>query len=100
MSQFTIYRNHNARTKNRIPFLLDVQSDLLSDLGTRVVIPLALTTTFKGKVLCPHGENFDYETHKTHLLNRCGNRNRLLAMAPNLAGSARRTEAQHPVLPH
>lgn len=51
MAQFTIYRNQNARTKTRIPLLLDVQSDLVSDLGTRVVIPLAWTTAFKGKVL-------------------------------------------------
>jgi toxin CcdB len=51
MSQFTIYRNQNVHTKNRIPFLLDVQSDLVSELGTRVVIPLTLATAFKGKVL-------------------------------------------------
>jgi hypothetical protein len=57
-SQFTIHRNPNVHTKNWIPFLLDVQSDLVSDLETRVVIPLALATTFKGKILCRHGENF------------------------------------------
>lgn len=40
MPQFAVHRNRNAATKARFPFLLDVQSDLLEDLGTRVVIPL------------------------------------------------------------
>jgi len=30
----------------QIPFLLDVQADLLSDLATRVVVPLILATSF------------------------------------------------------
>jgi toxin CcdB len=41
MAQFTVYRNKSARTKATFPFLVDVQSDLLEDLRTRVVIPLS-----------------------------------------------------------
>jgi toxin CcdB len=41
MTQFTVYRNKNARTKALFPLLVDVQSDLLEDLQTRVVIPLS-----------------------------------------------------------
>ena len=41
MAQFIVYRNKNARTKPIFPFLVDVQSDLLEDLQTRVVIPLS-----------------------------------------------------------
>ena len=37
MTQFTLHRNPNPRTHTDIPFLLDVQSDLLSVLATRVV---------------------------------------------------------------
>jgi len=40
MAQFTVYRNKSARSKGTFPFLVDVQSDLLEDLQTRVVIPL------------------------------------------------------------
>lgn len=40
MAQFTVYRNKNPKSKAYIPFLLDVQSDLLGDLSTRVVVPL------------------------------------------------------------
>jgi toxin CcdB len=41
MAQFTVYRNKSARTKATFPFLVDVQSDLLEDLRTRLVIPLS-----------------------------------------------------------
>ena len=41
MAQFTVHRNKSARTKATFPFLVDVQSDLLEDLQTRVVIPLS-----------------------------------------------------------
>src|SRR5689334_4836481 len=40
MAQFDVHRNPNPATRARIPYLLDVQSDLLSLLGTRIVVPL------------------------------------------------------------
>ncbi|KFZ28147.1 plasmid maintenance protein CcdB [Pseudidiomarina atlantica] len=40
MSQFWAYHNPNSRTCAEYPFLLEVQSDLLSDLRTTVVMPL------------------------------------------------------------
>ena len=40
MSQFDVYTNPNPETKQAIPYLLDVQADFLSNLTTRVVIPL------------------------------------------------------------
>lgn len=51
MTQFTIYKNKNAATKTRIPYLLDVQSGLLDSLETRLVIPLAPLSFLKGKVI-------------------------------------------------
>ena len=41
MAQFTIYTNANAQTKQLYPYLLELQSNLLSDLATCVVAPLA-----------------------------------------------------------
>lgn len=41
MAQFTVYRNKIERSKTVFPLLVDVQSDLLEDLQTRVVIPLS-----------------------------------------------------------
>ena len=40
MSQFDIYPNPNPETRQAIPYLLDVQADMLGVLATRVVIPL------------------------------------------------------------
>ncbi len=40
MAQFDVYRNPDPRTHQTIPYLLDVQSDLLDALATRVVVPL------------------------------------------------------------
>jgi toxin CcdB len=40
MAQFDVYENPNPATRETVPFLLDVQADLLSHLSTRVVVPL------------------------------------------------------------
>jgi toxin CcdB len=42
MAQFDVYLNLNPATRNTIPYLLDVQADLLDSLSTRVVVPLIL----------------------------------------------------------
>ncbi|MFM8341166.1 MAG: CcdB family protein [Methylomonas sp.] len=41
MAQFTVYQNKNPQTKSVMPFLLDVQADLLRELQTCVVVPLS-----------------------------------------------------------
>ena len=51
MPQFTVYRNTSSANKDAIPYLLNVQSDLLEDLETRVVIPLYPASVLKGKSL-------------------------------------------------
>ena len=56
MAQFTAYENPNKTTKKTFPYLLDIQSNLLDDLRTTVVIPLC-ATSLAGKAaitkLCP-----------------------------------------------
>lgn len=51
MAQFTVYKNKNPQTRSAIPFLLDIQNDLLSDLETRVVVPLHRASALRGKAL-------------------------------------------------
>lgn len=41
MAQFAVYRNRNPRSKSIYPLLVEVQSALLEDLRTCVVIPLS-----------------------------------------------------------
>lgn len=40
MARFDVYRNNDPQSKERIPYLLDVQNDLFVELSTRLVIPL------------------------------------------------------------
>ena len=56
MSQFTLYRNPDKATANTYPFFVDVQSDLLENLNTRLVIPLTPVGLIEMKApshLCP-----------------------------------------------
>lgn len=41
MAQFDVCRNPNPDSASAIPYLLEVQSDLLEPVTTRVVVPLA-----------------------------------------------------------
>jgi toxin CcdB len=52
MGRFDIYRNP-GRTAGTFPYLLDVQSDHVSGLATRLVIPLQSIETF-GNVRIPN----------------------------------------------
>ncbi len=40
MSQFTLYKNKDKSSTKTYPYFVDVQSDLLDNLNTRLVIPL------------------------------------------------------------
>ena len=51
MPQFAVYKNRNETTRGRFPLLLDVQSDLLESLNTRVVVPLSLAATAKTRAM-------------------------------------------------
>ena len=56
MSQFSVYKNKNPKTKKIFPYLLDIQSDLLNQICTTVVVPLGKYSTIKNQVitkLCP-----------------------------------------------
>jgi toxin CcdB len=41
--QFDVYANPSPRMRDVYPYVVDVQSDLLSALATRMVVPLAVT---------------------------------------------------------
>jgi toxin CcdB len=56
MAQWDVYANPSARMRDEIPFLVDLQSDLLSGLASRLVAPLARTQVAPAgapRRLCP-----------------------------------------------
>jgi toxin CcdB len=78
MAQFDVHRNGNAATRARVPYLLDVQSDLLDVLATRVVVPLAKLDVLGGKVAERLSPVFEIEGRKVVMLT------------PELAGISRK----------
>jgi len=78
MPQFDVYRNTNITTRARIPYLLDVQTDLLDPLATRVVVPLCRPEMLKGKLAERLNPVFEVEGTKMAMLT------------PELAGVSRK----------
>lgn len=74
MAQFSVHENTNPRTKEEIPFLLDVQSDVVSVLATRVVVPL-----YRKEIV--HSKAMTRLTPVVKVKNKS-----LIAMVPELAG--------------
>ena len=65
MPQFSLYKNNDKSTSRAYPFFVDVQSDLLNSLDTRIVIPLTPLELLEGSApthLCPiiHLEEGDF----------------------------------------
>ena len=49
MAQFDVYENPSGASKKAYPFILDIQSDLLENIATRIVVPLAVYGKFKNE---------------------------------------------------
>ncbi|MGL4749776.1 CcdB family protein [Vibrio misgurnus] len=65
MSQFALYKNLDKSTTAVYPYFVDVQSEMLSTLNTRLVIPLTPLDLLEKKAprhLCPtiHLEQGDF----------------------------------------
>lgn len=68
MAQFDVYRNPSPRQREAMPFMVEVQSNLLSGLPTRMTMPLAVPGLLPSAVpinLCPL---IDWEGQRLHLL--------------------------------
>jgi toxin CcdB len=44
MARFDVHENPSRRSRARVVYLLDIQADMLSDLATRLVVPLVPKT--------------------------------------------------------
>lgn len=78
MAQFDVYRNANPASRARVPYLLDVQSDLLEPLATRIVVPLCRPELLSGKPAERLNPAFEVEGRK------------LLMLTPEIAGVSRK----------
>ena len=78
MAAYSVFRNPNPKTKTAVPFLLDVQSEVLSVLGTRVVVPLYRPNAAGVRAMSRLTPVVRFQGHS------------LVAMVPELAGIPRR----------
>ncbi|HUQ76100.1 MAG TPA: CcdB family protein [Burkholderiales bacterium] len=70
MAQFDVYRNPNPATRGRIPFLLDVQVQLLDSLATRIVVPLCKADAIGGKPAERLNPQFEIDGRKVLMLTQ------------------------------
>jgi toxin CcdB len=75
MARFDVHRNPNPRSKDRIPYLLDIQAGVLESLATRLVVPLIPVADFGAPI------------ERLNPVVRLGNRNYVLATAEMAAVS-------------
>lgn len=68
MAQFDVYKNPSRQTRSAYPYILDIQHDLLSDLVTRMVIPLGRLSHFKHQQMRGLTPEVEYEGEKLLLL--------------------------------
>ena len=68
MAQFDVYQNANAKTRKLYPYLLDIQHDFISDLTTRIVIPLGDYAHFKSLIMNRLSPEINFNGHKLVLL--------------------------------
>ena len=78
MAQSTAHRNINPASKAAVPLLLNVQSDLIEDLGTRIVVPLYPAAAMKGKAIRTLTPTFEIDGKQ------------YVMMTPQLAGIPRK----------
>lgn len=91
MAAFDIHANPEPRTRGAMPYVMELQANLLSDLNTRLVAPLAPLRLYRGAIprLNPvidiAGEPHVLITHQMAALPA-----RLLAAPPIANAQARR----------
>lgn len=61
MRQFDVYANPSKTTRKTYPFIVDIQSEAISGMATRVVVPLVRKAGFKGQELKGLTPAFEYE---------------------------------------
>ena len=78
MTEYAVFKNPNPGSREAVPLLLDIQSSVLSPLGTRVVVPLYRPEAVLGQVMSRLTPTLTFQGQT------------LVAMVPELAGISRR----------
>ncbi|RBI68678.1 plasmid maintenance protein CcdB [Vreelandella sulfidaeris] len=68
MAQFDVYPNPSKTSRAYYPYLVDIQSSLLTDLATRIVIPLGNRAALGGNTMQGLTPEITFNGHELLLL--------------------------------
>ncbi len=68
MAQFDVYQNPRKVSRKYYPYLLDIQSPYISEIATRIVIPLGYATSFGNIAMKSLTPEITYEDESLLLL--------------------------------
>ncbi|MGV6816678.1 MAG: CcdB family protein [Thiotrichales bacterium] len=68
MNQFDVYINPSSTTRDTFPFIVDIQNPIISEIATRIVIPLGRVNYFKNEQMKGLTPIIEYENEKLLLL--------------------------------
>ncbi len=68
MAQFDVYQNPSMATRKSYPYILDIQHDFISEISTRMVLPLGKLSLFQNENMENLTPVIDYEGEELILL--------------------------------
>ena len=68
MPQFDVYRNPSKKSQDAYPYIIDIQNALISDITTRIVIPLGKLNQFRNEQMNGLTPLIEYENEQYILL--------------------------------
>jgi len=68
MSQFDVYINPSKKSREAYPYIIDIQNALISDITTRMVIPLGKLCHFRNEQMHGLTPLIEYENEQYILL--------------------------------
>jgi toxin CcdB len=68
MTQFDVYRNPSKASRDAYPYIVDIQTPVISEISTRIVIPLGRRDLFRDEMLQGLTPTITYEGDELLLL--------------------------------
>lgn len=68
MAQFDVYINPSKNTRAAYPYIIDIQNALISDISTRIVIPLGRLSHFRNEQMAGLTPLIEYQSETFILL--------------------------------
>jgi toxin CcdB len=68
MHQFDVYVTQNRATRRAYPYIVDIQSPIISDIATRIVVPLGRKAHFKNEEMKKLTPTIEYDGEELLLL--------------------------------